>query len=95
MKKWEEKGLEALTQTARTDKGKHRIDEEWQEFIIKTYKDGNKGSKRITPKQVAVRVQARAAQLGEEKYPSYRTVYRVLERLSSSRSKKLLCSWNK
>jgi putative transposase len=79
MKKWEEKGLEALTQTARTDKGQHRIDEEWQEFIIKTYKEGNKGSKRITPKQVAVRVQARAAQLGEEKYPSYRTVYRVLE----------------
>lgn len=79
VKKWEEKGLEALTQTTRTDKGKHRIDEEWQEFIIKTYKEGNKGSKRITPKQVAVRVQARAAQLGEEKYPSYRTVYRVLE----------------
>ena len=79
VKKWEEKGLEALTQTTRTDKGKHRIDEEWQEFIIKTYKEGNKGSKRITPKQVAVRVQARAAQLGEEKYPSLRTVYRVLE----------------
>ncbi|HAX78810.1 MAG TPA: transposase, partial [Cyanobacteria bacterium UBA11372] len=79
VKKWEEKGLEALTQKTRTDKGKHRIDEEWQEFIIKTYKEGNKGSKRITPKQVAVRVQARAAQLGEEKYPSYRTVYRVLE----------------
>lgn len=79
VKKWEEKGLEALTQTNRTDKGKHRIDQQWQEFIIKTYKEGNKGSKRITPKQVAVRVQARAAQLGEEKYPSYRTVYRVLE----------------
>ena len=79
VKKWEEKGLEALTQTTRTDKGKHRIDREWQEFIIKTYKQGNKGSKRITPKQVAVRVQARAAQLGEEKYPSLRTVYRVLE----------------
>lgn len=79
VKKWEEQGLEALTQTNRTDKGKHRIDQQWQEFIIKTYKEGNKGSKRITPKQVAVRVQARALQLGEEKYPSYRTVYRVLE----------------
>lgn len=79
VKKWEEQGLEALTQTNRTDKGKHRIDQQWQEFIIKTYKEGNKGSKRITPKQVAVRVQARALQLGEEKHPSYRTVYRVLE----------------
>ena len=75
VKKWEEQGLEALTQTNRTDKGKHRIDQQWQEFIIKTYKEGNKGSKRITPKQVAVRVQARALQLGEEKYPSYRTVF--------------------
>lgn len=28
VKKWEEQGLEALTQTNRTDKGKHRI--EWQ-----------------------------------------------------------------
>jgi putative transposase len=79
VKKWEEKGLEALSQPQRTDKGRHRIDEEWQEFIIKTYKDGNKGSKRITPKQVALRVQAKAAELGRESYPSYRTVYRVLK----------------
>lgn len=79
VKKWEEKGLEALWQTKRADKGQHRIDEEWQKFIIKTYKEGNKGSKRITRQQVALRVKARAEELGEKNYPSYRTVYRVLE----------------
>lgn len=79
VKQWEEEGLTALNETTRADKGKHRIDGYWQEFIIKTYKEGNQGSKRITPKQVAVRVQAKAAELGQKKYPSYRTVYRVLK----------------
>jgi len=79
IKQWEEEGLAALTETGRSDKGKHRIAQNWQEFIIKTYQEGNKGSKRITPKQVALRVQAKAAELGEEDYPSYRTVYRVLQ----------------
>lgn len=79
VKQWEEQGLAALAQTTRTDKGKHRIDEDWQKFIIKTYKEGNKGSKRITPKQVAIRVKAKAAELGQDTYPSDRTVYRVLQ----------------
>ena len=35
--------------------------------------------KRITPQQVAIRVQAKAAESGDENYPSYRTVYRVLQ----------------
>lgn len=79
VKQWEKEGLPALTGTTRADKGKHRIDEDWQQFIIKTYKEGNKGSKRITPNQVAMRVKARADELGQEKYPSYRTVYRILQ----------------
>lgn len=79
VKEWEKEGLSALTSTTRTDKGKHRIDEDWQQFIIKTYKEGNKGSKRITPNQVAIRVKARASELGLELCPSYRTVYRILK----------------
>jgi putative transposase len=77
--KWEQEGLAAINQDQRADKGKHRIAPDWQDFILKTYKEGNKGSKRITPAQVAIRVQARAQELGEEDYPSYRTVYRVLD----------------
>ncbi|MEH2419869.1 MAG: helix-turn-helix domain-containing protein [Nostoc sp.] len=56
VKKWEEEGLAALQTTTRADKGTHRIDTDWQQFIIKTYQEGNKGSKRITPQQVAIRV---------------------------------------
>jgi putative transposase len=87
VKKWETEGLSALQPNQRTDKGKHRIDQEWQEFIIKTYKEGNKGSKRITPQQVAVRVAAKAAELEQEKYPSYRTVYRVLQPIIEKQEK--------
>ncbi|MCM0593172.1 MAG: Mu transposase C-terminal domain-containing protein [Gloeotrichia echinulata DVL01] len=88
VKKWEEQGLAALQTTERADKGKHRIDAEWQKFIINTYKEGNKGSKRITPQQVAIRVQAKAAESGDENYPSYRTVYRVLQPIIDEQEQK-------
>lgn len=88
VKKWEEEGLAALQITNRSDKGKHRIDSQWQKFIINTYKEGNKGSKRITPIQVAIRVQAKAAELGDENFPSYRTVYRVLEPIIEEQEQK-------
>ena len=64
VKKWEEEGLAALTQTKRADKGSHRIDDELEKFILKTYQDGNKGSKRITPKQVYLRTKVKAEELG-------------------------------
>lgn len=76
--KWEQEGLVGLAQTERADKGKHRVDENWQEFILKTYKEGNKGSKRMTRQQVAIRVKARADELGV-KPPSHMTVYRILQ----------------
>ena len=78
VKKWEQDGIVGLTQTGRADKGKHRIGEEWENFILKTYREGNKGSKRMTPKQVALRVQAKARELGDLKPPNYRTVLRLL-----------------
>ncbi|MEP0802780.1 Mu transposase C-terminal domain-containing protein [Funiculus sociatus] len=76
--KWEQEGLLGVNKTERADKGKHRIEEDWQEFILKTYREGNKGSKRMTPQQVFLRVQVRALQLGL-KSPSHMTVYRILE----------------
>ncbi|MHC5826186.1 MAG: helix-turn-helix domain-containing protein, partial [Nostoc sp.] len=78
VKNWEQDGLVGLTQTGRADKGKHRIGEFWENFITKTYKEGNKGSKRMTPKQVALRVEAKARELKDSKPPNYRTVLRVL-----------------
>jgi putative transposase len=88
VKKWEQEGLVGLTETKRTDKGTYRVDEDWQEFILKTYKEGNKegnkkdkedkNSKRMTRKQVFIRVEVRAEELGV-KPPSHMTVYRVLQ----------------
>ncbi len=80
VKKWEEEGLAALTQTKRADKGSHRINSELEEFILKTYQSGNKGSKRITRKQVYLRTKIKAQELGL-KAPSHMTVYRVLQPL--------------
>jgi putative transposase len=86
-KKYQEEGLAALTSTNRADKGTHRIGEFWQDFIIKTYKEGNKGSKRITPKQVALKVQAKASEIQEDNPPSYKTVLRVLKPILEKQEK--------
>jgi putative transposase len=77
VKNWEQEGLVGLTRSGRTDKGKYRVDKDWQDFILKTYKEGNKGSKRMTPQQVAIRVETRADELNV-KAPSHMTVYRIL-----------------
>jgi putative transposase len=47
-------------------------------YIKSTYKEDNKGSQRITLQQVHIIVQAKAAELGDESYPNYRTVDRVM-----------------
>ncbi|ACK69432.1 Transposase-like Mu [Gloeothece citriformis PCC 7424] len=80
-KKYQEEGLTALVSSNRADKGQHRINEFWQDFIIKTYQQGNKGSKRMNPKQVFLRVEAKAKEIKENQYPSYKTVLRVLKPL--------------
>ena len=78
VKKYQEQGLLAITEPERSDKGYYRIDKGWQDFIVKTYKEGNQSGRKMTPAQVAIRVQVRAEQLGLKKYPSHMTVYRVL-----------------
>ena len=78
VKRWEVEGVSALMTSGRADQGKHRISEFWQNFIIKTYEAGNKGSRRMNSKQVALRVQAKAGEIGDANPPSYRTVLRVL-----------------
>lgn len=79
VKRWEAEGVAAFAPSGRADRGKHRISEFWQNFILKTYETGNKGSKRMKPKQVAVRVQAKTREMGDDQPPSYKTVLRVLQ----------------
>ncbi|ACK73860.1 integrase catalytic subunit (plasmid) [Gloeothece citriformis PCC 7424] len=87
VKAWQDKGVSGLTRNQREDKGKHRITQEWEEYILKTYREGNRGSLHMSRAQVALRVEARAATLGEEDYPSRATVYRVLSGVMESQTK--------
>jgi putative transposase len=88
VKKYEEQGISAITNTERSDKGSYRLSSDWQQFIINTYKQGNKGSRKMTPAQVAIRVEGRARELGLETYPSHMSVYRVLNPLIEQKEKK-------
>ncbi len=89
LKKCQEQGLVGLTQT-RSDKGKRRISADWQEFIVKTYKEGNNGSKRMLRNQVFLKVKGRAKQLGlkPKEYPSHQTVYRILDEYIEGKERK-------
>jgi putative transposase len=88
-KRYQDEGIGTLTSANRKDKGSHRIGEDWSAFILKAYKKGNEGSRRMTPKQIALKVQVRAAELGDEKPPSYRTVLRVLEPVINKKKKSI------
>ena len=91
VRSWQERGLAGLTRQSRSDQGASKLSEEWHRFIVKTYRDSNRGSRSLSPAQVFVRVRARAQELGVEDYPSRTTVYRVLKpELEKQHSKRSL-----
>jgi putative transposase len=55
-----EVGSMSVIRQVRSDKGNTKISKEWEEFIVKTYQEGNRGSTQISPAQVAVRVRSLA-----------------------------------
>jgi putative transposase len=81
VKAWRDDGIRGLSGQPRRDRGAPRISEDWQGFILKTYRDGNRGSRQMSPLQVAVRIKVRAQEMGIENYPSHMTVYRLLNPL--------------
>ena len=76
-----ETGGVSVARKSRSDRGLGRISQEWQKFIVETYREGNRGSHCLTPAQVAVRVKVRAQELNTEDYPSHMSVYRILKPL--------------
>ncbi|MGL4617516.1 MAG: Mu transposase C-terminal domain-containing protein, partial [Chroococcidiopsis sp.] len=78
VKSWQEQGIAGLSRQIRSDQGAVKISLDWQKFMIKTYREGNRGSQRMSRAQVAVRVRVRAQELGDEDYPSRTSVYRIL-----------------
>lgn len=81
VKQLQSEGIGSVIRRKRSDRGAARIDQQWQQFIVKTYREGNRGSRRMSPAQVAVRVKVRAQELGTQAYPSHMTVYRILKPL--------------
>ncbi len=93
VKRWREQGLTALSKQARVDQGGIKISSEWQEFILKTYREGNRGSRSLTPAQVVLRVRARAQELGVEDYPKRTTVYSLLQPQIQKQQAKRSLGW--
>ena len=85
---YKKKGIEGLKRQDRSDKGDRRVSEEWQEYIIKTYRQGNRGTRQMSRSQVAKLVESRAFELGEVTYPSRRSVYRILADEIAERERK-------
>lgn len=90
---WQEQGMAGLSRQMRSDQGAVKTSPEWQHFIIKTYQAGNRGSKRISPAQVALRVRVRAQELGVKEYPSRPTVYRILRPQIEKQQQKRSLGW--
>lgn len=76
-----EEGIAHVVRRSRSDRGSARISEDWQKFIVQTYREGNRGSRQMSPAQVAMRVKVQAQEIGVEAYPSHMTVYRILKLL--------------
>lgn len=73
VKDWEEKGIAAFTETDRVDKGKTRVSDYWQEFVLNQYKQGTKEGKRRTRRQVAIQVETRDDELFEKELKQKKT----------------------
>ncbi len=78
IRSWETSGITGLERKGRSDRGARRIDEDWADYILQTYRAGNRGGRRMSRAQVAVRVAARALEIGDNHPPSRISVYRIL-----------------
>lgn len=79
LKAWQVEGVAGVIRQGRSDCGKRRLDEDWTDYIVQTYRAGNRGGRRMSRAQVAVRVAARAIEIGDSHPPSRASVYRVLQ----------------
>jgi putative transposase len=88
IRKYRKEGIEGIVRRERSDQGEARVSEAWQEFIEKKYQEGNRGMRSTSVSQIVNMVASRAQELGETKYPSRATIYRVLEAEIARRSQK-------
>jgi putative transposase len=84
---YREEGLEGIIRRERSDKGQEKVSEEWREFITKSYRTGNRGTRSTSAAQIANLVKSQSQEQGEKDYPSRATVYRVLKVEKDKREK--------
>jgi putative transposase len=79
VRSFKQQGLAApLSNNARSDRGKHRIDQFWVDLIQHEWRKCNQGYTKASIAQIANRVRAEAVELGRDDYPSYSTICRIL-----------------
>jgi putative transposase len=88
IQQYNREGLEGLIRKRRGDRGEIRKNVEWEEFILKSYKEGNRGTKSTSVAQIANLVKSKAKEIGEESYPGRSVIYRLLEAEVESREQK-------
>ncbi len=88
IRRYRDQGLEGIIRRERSDQGQEKVNKEWQEFIIKSYRKGNNGMKSTSAAQIANLVKSRAKEQEEKNYPSRATVYRLIEVEKEKREKK-------
>jgi putative transposase len=93
IKAWQRSGIAGLSRQTRSDQGSIRTSQEWQDFIIKTYREGNRGSRKMSPAQVGLQVRSRAQVLGVEDYPGRTTIYRILAPHIEKQQQKRSLGW--
>ena len=63
--RYREEGLEGIIRRERSDQGQEKVSEEWQEFIEKSYREGNRGMRNTSAAQIANLVESTAKERGE------------------------------
>lgn len=77
-RQYREQGISGLQRQVRSDQGQLKVSEWWQAFIVKAYREGNRGQRATSRSQVAKLVESHAAEIGDREYPSRPSVYRIL-----------------
>lgn len=82
-------GTNAIPEDSRPKKGKHKLTQDWEQFIINTWEAGNKAGNEMSPAAVADEVERVACEkYGVDKWPSYWTVLRILRPLIEEKKTK-------
>ena len=68
-RQYQELGIASITRQGRSDEGQFRVSDFWQTYILKAYRDGNKGQRQTSRAQVAKQVEKLCIRIRESEIP--------------------------